>query len=64
MILTLVLLLAQQPAAAGDRSIVSKCAVETDAEWGYTKAKPIKVGGSPLLGPARQRQFLQTLASP
>lgn len=61
--LALAVLLAQDP-IAGDRSVVSKCAVETDAEWGYTKAKPIKVGGSPLYGASRQRQFLQTLVGP
>lgn len=62
--LALAVLLAQQPAAVGERSIVSKCAVETDTEWGYSKAKPIKVGGSPMYGPARQRQFLQALVGP
>lgn len=62
--LALAVLLAQNPAATGERSMVSKCAVETDTEWGYTKAKPIKVGGSPLYGPARQRQFLQALVGP
>lgn len=62
-IIALAAILAQDP-VTGERSIVSKCPVETDAEWGYTKAKPIKVGGSPMYGPARQRQFLQTLVGP
>lgn len=57
-------LAAQEPAVSGERSLISKCAVETDAEWGYTKAKPIKVGGSPLYGAARQRAFLQALVGP
>ncbi|MEX2272186.1 MAG: energy transducer TonB [Vicinamibacterales bacterium] len=62
--LALVALLAQDPVISGDRSIVSKCEVSTDAEYGYTKDKPIRVGGTPLLGPARQRRYLQALVSP
>ena len=62
--LVLAVMLAQDPALSGDRSLVSKCDVSADAEYGYTKLKPIKVGGSPMYGPRRQRQFLQALVGP
>lgn len=62
--LALVSLLAQQPAISGERSVVSKCDVSPDPEFGYSKAKPIKVGGSPMYGAARQRSYLQTLLGP
>ena len=59
-----VALLAQAPAITGERSLVSKCEVSTDAEYGYSKEKPIKVGGTPVYGAARQRRFLQALVGP
>ncbi|HUF23234.1 MAG TPA: hypothetical protein VMN81_03820 [Vicinamibacterales bacterium] len=64
MTLALALLLAQEPVITGDRSIVSQCEVSDDAEYGYTQENPIKVGGTPMYGPARQRRFLQALAGP
>jgi len=57
-------LLAQTPGLTGDRSIASKCDVSADPEYGYTKGKPVKVGGTPLYGAARQRRFLQALVGP
>lgn len=60
--LGVVLLVAQ--VVTGDRSVVSKCEVSTDATYGYTRENPIKVGGTPLYGPARQRRVLQALAGP
>lgn len=57
-------LVAQQPAITGERSLVSKCEVSADPEYGYTREKPIKVGGLPMYGPARQRRFLQALSGP
>jgi len=63
-ILLAAVLLAQNPAATGERSLVSKCEVSADPEYGYTREKPIKVGGMPLNGPRRQRQFLQALVGP
>lgn len=64
MILVVALLLAQQPAAIGERSMVSKCAVADDATYGYSRSNPIKVGGTPMGGPARQRQYLRALVGP
>lgn len=62
--LALALLLAQDPQITGERSLVSKCPVDVDPEYGYVKAKPIKVGGSPMFGAARQRAYLQALVGP
>src|SRR5687768_9202324 len=60
----LTLALAQGQVLMGERSVVSKCEVAADAEYGYTRENPIKVGGTPLYGPARQRRFLQALGGP
>src|SRR5688500_10685376 len=57
-------IISQNPIVSGDRSLVSKCEISADAEYGYTREKPIKVGGTPMYGPARQRRFLQALAGP
>lgn len=62
--IALALLLAQEPVITGDRSVASKCDVSDDEEYGYTKGKPIKVGGTPVYGAARQRQYLQALVGP
>lgn len=62
--LALALVLAQEPVITGDRSVASKCEVSDDAEYGYTKGKPIKVGGTPVYGAARQRRYLQALVGP
>ena len=60
----LVVLIAQTPPLTGERSVVSQCEVATDSDYGYSKEKPIKVGGTPMFGPARQRRFLSALAGP
>lgn len=62
--LALMLVLAQDPALTGDRTIVSKCEVSDDATYGHSKDNPIKVGGTPMFGPARQRRVLQALVGP
>ena len=62
--LALALLLAQDPMVTGDRSVVSRCAISDDPAYGYGKDTPIRVGGTPLFGPARQRQYLAALAGP
>ena len=62
--LALAVILAQTPALTGERSVVSKCDVSTDATYGYSRENPIKVGGTPLYGAARQRRFLQALVGP
>lgn len=56
--------LAAQEPITGDRSLVSKCEVSPDATYGYSKENPIKVGGTPVYGAARQRRFLQALVGP
>ena len=61
--LALVTLLAQDP-LTGDRSVVSKCDVSADPTYGYSRENPIKVGGSPIYGPARQQRFLGALVGP
>lgn len=41
-----------------------RCAVAEDANYGYEAANPIRVGGEPFEGPARQRAFLSNLRGP
>jgi TonB family protein len=62
--LAIAMLLAQDPIVTGDRSLVSTCDVSDDPAYGYTMAQPIKVGGTPMFGPARQRRYLQALVGP
>lgn len=40
------------------------CKVSTDPDYGYTKGRPIQVGGSPMYGSARQRRYLSALRGP
>ena len=40
------------------------CPVATDAQYGYSKERPVQVGGSPLFGAARQRKYLDALRGP
>lgn len=62
----LVILLAQAPAPAvtGDRSVVSKCDISEDPRYGYSMDTPIRVGGLPMYGAARQHRYLRALAGP
>lgn len=62
----LVVLLAQTPAPAltGDRSLASKCDVSDDPRYGRSRDTPIRVGGLPLYGAARQRRYLSALGGP
>ena len=64
MTIALALLIAQTPPITGERSVVSKCEIAADATYGYSKENPIKVGGTPMYGAARQRRFLQALLGP
>lgn len=41
-----------------------RCAVADDATYGYSTDNPIRVGGEPFEGPARQRAFLSNLRGP
>lgn len=52
------------PEVTGDRSIVSKCEVSDDPRYGYTMDSPIRVGGLPMYGAARQQRHLRALAGP
>lgn len=40
------------------------CKVSTEPGYGYTKDRPIQVGGSPMYGAARQRRYLSALRGP
>lgn len=64
--IALLLLLAQAPAPAltGGRSVASKCEVSDDPRYGYSRDMPIRVGGLPFHGPARQQRFLRALTGP
>jgi hypothetical protein len=60
-VLALALFATATPAAAQPDPL---CKVAPDADYGYTKDRPIQVGGSPLYGPARQRRYLSALRGP
>lgn len=62
--IALLALLAQAPVITGDRTIVSQCEVSDDAEYGYTKDTPIRVGGLPIYGASRQQRYLRALVGP
>lgn len=51
-----------QPALPAGNSV--PCKVATDAQYGYDRARPIQVGGSPMYGAARQRRYLDFLRGP
>jgi len=40
------------------------CAVATDGQYAYSKDQAVQVGGSPLYGASRQRQYLDALRGP
>lgn len=40
------------------------CPVATDEQYGYSKERPVQVGGSPVFGAARQRKYLDALRGP
>ena len=40
------------------------CEVSTDPQYGFSKERPIQVGGSPVYGAARQRRYLDALRGP
>jgi hypothetical protein len=42
----------------------SRCPVSSDATYGFAATNPIRVGGDPFQGPARQRAFLANLRGP
>jgi hypothetical protein len=48
----------------GLTTATSRCAVSDDRSYGYDMGNPIKVGGDPMEGPARQRAFLANLRGP
>lgn len=60
----LVSLLGAPQTVTGERSVATKCEVSVDATYGYSRENPIKVGGLQVVGPSRQRRFLQSLAGP
>ncbi len=56
------------PAAAQTTSAPASqrppCEAAPDDEYGYTRERPIQVGGSPMYGAARQRRYLDSLRGP
>jgi len=52
------------PDAPGLSAATSKCDISTDAGYAFTPGAPIKVGGGPAQGPARERQYLSALRGP
>lgn len=58
--------IAQDPPAAPsqDRTVVSRCTVAGDTNYGFSVENPIQVGGGATNGPARERRYLQSLRGP
>lgn len=52
------------PTIAADSDATSACPVSDDESYGYTKENAIRVGGDAFGGPAREREYLDTLRGP
>jgi hypothetical protein len=65
-LITLAITVAQAPTppATADRSVVPRCEVSTDPNYGLTLGTPIQVGGGAMYGPARERRYLDALRGP
>jgi hypothetical protein len=48
----------------GLSATTSRCAIATDATYGFAAANPIKVGGDWRIGPSRERAYLGALRGP
>ncbi|MEA4909310.1 MAG: hypothetical protein VB089_16930 [Anaerolineaceae bacterium] len=42
----------------------TSCFISTDKTYGYTQENPIKVGGDAIVGPSRERAYLDNLLAP
>jgi hypothetical protein len=49
---------------APDRGSPAYCPVSGDPAYGFTREKPVQVGGGAVYGPARERRFLDALRGP
>ena len=52
------------PPPVVDRSTVPFCPVSDDPNTGFTPDQPVQVGGGAMLGPARERRYLDALRGP
>jgi hypothetical protein len=48
----------------GLSATTSRCAIATDAAYGFAAANPVKVGGDWSIGPSRERAYFAVLRGP